>query len=184
MTQAARPDPARTPCRDDHVRLGPAPSGTRGQAQLPAGPLALRRRHPVPVWAVVSAGLSPVLATAGWLIAGAAQPASYSPVATTISVMAGHGGTDRWIMTAALFLVGGCQLVTAAGLPGLRVPARIVLAIGGFTIANPRTPDAVTRALGRTISSWWSVRKRRATSRAYGSSQNSSSSKPIEAVVT
>ena len=144
MTQAARPDPARTPCRDDHVRLGPAPSGTRGQAQLPVGPLALRPRHPVPVWAVVSAGLSPVLATAGWLIAGAAQPASYSPVATTISVMAGHGGTDRWIMTAALFLVGGCQLVTAAGLAGLRVPARIVLAIGGLcSIGIAASPEPV-----------------------------------------
>jgi Protein of unknown function (DUF998) len=97
-------------------------------ATWPPGP-----RHPVPGWAVVSAGLAPVLATAGWLIADALQPASYSPIGKTISVMAGHAGTDRWVMTGALLLVGGCQLVTAAGLAGLRVPARILLAVAGLS---------------------------------------------------
>ena len=90
-------------------------------------------RHPVPWWTVVSAALSPVLATGGWIVAGAVQPASYSPVGTTISVMAGHAGTDRWIMTGALLLVGGCQLVTAAGLAGLRLPARVVLVVAGLS---------------------------------------------------
>ena len=61
--------------------------------------------HP---WAVVSAALSPVLLTGGYLVAGALQPASYSPVRKTISVMAGQAGTDRWIMTGGLFLVAGC----------------------------------------------------------------------------
>ena len=92
-----------------------------------------RPRHLVPWWTVVSAGLSPVLATGGWLIAGAVQPASYSPIRETVSVLAGHAGTDRWIMTGALFLVGGFQLVTAAGLAGVRVPARIVLAVAGLS---------------------------------------------------
>jgi hypothetical membrane protein len=85
----------------------------------------------VPGWAVVSAGLSPVVVTAGWLIAGAVQPASYSPVRMTVSVLAGHAGTDRWIMTGALVLVGVCQLVTAAGLAAAGVPARAVLAVAG-----------------------------------------------------
>jgi hypothetical protein len=91
-----------------------------------------RPRHPVPWWTVVSAGLAPVLATGGWLVAEAVQPASYSPIRETVSVLAGHAGTDRWIMTGALFLVGGCQLVTAAGLAGVGVPARIVLAVAGL----------------------------------------------------
>ena len=91
-----------------------------------------RPRHPVPGWTVVSAGLAPVLATGGWLVAGAVQPASYSPIRETVSVLAGHAGTDRWIMTGALFLVGGCQLVTAAGLAGVGVPARVVLAVAGL----------------------------------------------------
>ncbi len=120
MTRLARPDPARTFSRNDQVRPGPAPR--------PRGP-----RHPVPGWTVVSAGLAPVLATGGWLVAGAVQPASYSPISKTVSVLAGHAGTDRWIMTGALFLVGGCQLVTAAGLAGLGVPARILLAVAGLS---------------------------------------------------
>src|ERR1700683_1396779 len=109
MTQLARPDPARTPSR-------------------PRRPGGL-----VPRWTVVPAALSPVLATAGWLVADAVQPASYSPVRKTISVLAGHAGTDRWIMTGALFLVGGCQLLTAVGLTGVRLPARLLLAVTGLS---------------------------------------------------
>ena len=171
MTQAARPDPARTPSRNDHGRPGPAPSDAVRPARRAVGTLAFRigirawpgqpgraaelplagtarprvrrlassatwPRRPrgrVPWWAVVSAGLCPVLATGGWLVADAVQPASYSPVQKTISVLAGHAGTDRWIMTGALFLVGGCQLLTAAGLTGVRVPARVLLAVAGLS---------------------------------------------------
>jgi hypothetical protein len=134
MTQTARPDPARTPSRNDHARPGPAPSG----AVRPA------RRGLVPWWAVVSAGLTPVLVTAGWLVADAVQPASYDPIRKTVSVMSGYAGTDRWIMTGALLLVGGCQLVTAAGLAGVRVPARIVLAVAGLSsIGIALSPEPV-----------------------------------------
>src|SRR5580698_7837534 len=87
----------------------------------------------VPGWTVVTAGLAPVLATAGWLVADAVQPAAYRPIRKTISVLAGHAGTDRWIMTGALFLVGACQLLTAAGLAGVGVPARILLAVAGLS---------------------------------------------------
>ena len=102
------------------------------QAAWPAW-LVRRSGGTVPPWAVVSAGLSPVLVTGGWLIAGAVQPASYSPVRQTVSVLAGHAGTDRWIMTTALFLVGGCYLVTAAGLAAAGMAARIVLIIAGMS---------------------------------------------------
>jgi hypothetical protein len=124
LIQPARPDPARTPYGKDRARPAPVPSGASGPAQFP---------RPVPGWVVVSACLSPVLATVGWLVADAVQPASYSPVGKTISVMAGHAGTDRWIMTWALLLVGGCQLVTAAGLAGVGVPARILLVVAGLS---------------------------------------------------
>jgi len=131
MTQPARPDLARTPSRDDHARPGPAPPGP---ARL-VGSAAwlLGRRGLVPGWTVVLAGLSPVVVTAGWLVAGAVQPAAYDPVRATVSVMAGDAGTDRWIMTGALLLAGGCQLLTAAGLAGVRLPARIVLAVAGLS---------------------------------------------------
>ena len=170
MTQPARPDPARTPSRNDHVRPGPAPSGAVRRAPRAVGILALHigtlpprqpgrlaelplagtaRRHVrrlassatwplrprglVPGWAVVSAGLSPVVVTAGWLVADAVQPAAYNPIRKTVSVMAGYAGTDRWIMTGALLLAGGCQLLTAAGLAGVRVRARILLAVAGLS---------------------------------------------------
>jgi hypothetical protein len=114
---------------------------------------------------VVSAGLSPVLATGGWLIADAVQPASYNPIRKTVSVLAGHAGTDRWIMTGALFLVGACQLVTAAGLTGIRVPARIVLAVAGLSsigiAASPEPASGSTpqhlawTALGAVVLAVW-----------------------------
>jgi hypothetical membrane protein len=82
---------------------------------------------------VASAALSPVAMIGGWLAAEALQPPSYSPVRSTISGLAGLGGTGRWIMTSALFVVGACYFVTAAGLPGVRVPARIVLMVAGLS---------------------------------------------------
>jgi hypothetical protein len=124
-----------------------------------------RLRHAVPGWTLVSAGLSPVLATGGWLIADAVQPASYSPIRKTVSVLAGHAGTDRWIMTGALFLVGACQLVTAAGLVGVGAPARILLAVAGLSsigiAANPEpargsTPQHLAwTALGAVALAVW-----------------------------
>ena len=53
--------------------------------------------------ATVSAGLASVLLIGGWVVADELQPVSYSPVRQTLGVLAGHAGTDRWIMTMALF---------------------------------------------------------------------------------
>jgi Protein of unknown function (DUF998) len=104
---------------------------------------APRRGRTVPPWAIVSAGLTPILLTGGWLVAGALQPASYDPIQDTVSVMAGHAGTDRWVMTGAL-LVGGCHLVTAAGLGGIRVPARILLILAGLSsIGIATSPEPI-----------------------------------------
>jgi hypothetical protein len=41
--------------------------------------------HP---WAIISAGLAPILLTGAYLMAGILQQASYSPVRTTISATA------------------------------------------------------------------------------------------------
>ena len=138
MTQPARPDPARTSFRNDQVRPAPAvrpPRRAVGTLALHLGtrPWPGRPRRLVPGWTLVCAALSPVLVTAGWLVADAVQPASYDPVRKTVSVMSGYAGTDRWIMTGALFLVGACQLLTAAGLTGAGVPARVLLAVAGLS---------------------------------------------------
>jgi hypothetical protein len=81
----------------------------------------------------------------GWLIAGALQPVSYSPMRQTMSVLAGHSGTDRWVMTAALLLVGSCQIATGAGLTAVRMPARILLILTGLsTLGIAATPEPPT----------------------------------------
>lgn len=95
-------------------------------------------------WAVVSAGLAPVLLVGSWAIAGALQPGSYSPVRQTVSVLAGQAGADRWLMTTGLLLVGGCHLVTAAGLTGIPARARITLVIAGLaSIGIAASPEPV-----------------------------------------
>jgi hypothetical membrane protein len=108
MTQAARQDPAR----------------------IPSPPLPLAA---VPGWAIISAALAPVLGITGYLVAGILQPAAYSPMRQTVSVMAGLGGTDRWVMTGALFAIGGAEFITAAALTALRPAARALLLIAGIS---------------------------------------------------
>ena len=82
-------------------------------------------------WAVVSSAVIPVLLTTGWLVAGSLQPPSYSPMRQTVSVLSGYGGTDRWIVTAALYAVGLAFVVTAAGIRGLAAPAHVGLVLAG-----------------------------------------------------
>ena len=107
-------------------------------------------------WAIVSAGLAPVLLTGAYLIAGILQPASYSPVRKTISVMAGQAGTDRWIMTGGIVLAGGCYLVTAAGLTGVRASARALLVVAGLAgIGIAASPEPASGATPRHLA--WTV---------------------------
>jgi hypothetical protein len=78
---------------------------------------------------LASTALLPVLLTAGWLIADIRQPASYSPVRQTVSVLSGHAGTDRWIVTGALYLVGVCYFVAACGLSAVGTAPRLGLLV-------------------------------------------------------
>jgi hypothetical membrane protein len=104
----------------------------------------LRADRTVSRWTLVSSGLSPVLLTAAWLIADSRQPASYSPRRQTVSVLAGHAGTDRWIVTAALYLIGGCYVATAAGLRAVDLPARMALLVAGLAAIGIATcPEPV-----------------------------------------
>jgi hypothetical protein len=97
-----------------------------------------------PAWVLVTAGLSPLLVIGAWLAAGAVQPAPYSPIRNTVSTLAGQGSAHPWIVTGALFAVGGCYLATAVGLSGLRVPARILLAVAGLcSIGIAASPEPV-----------------------------------------
>jgi hypothetical protein len=142
MAQLARPDLARSRSRRDYVRPSPAPAAEAPPVGRPGLPRAGR---PVPGWVVGTALLAPAALVGGWVIAGALQPPSYSPVRETISVLAGHSGTDRWIMTTALLLVGGSQIATGAGLAAVRMPARILLILTGLSILGiAATPEPAT----------------------------------------
>jgi uncharacterized protein DUF998 len=111
--------------------------------------------RPAPAWALVTAGLAPVLIIGGWLAAGAVQPA-YSPIRDTVSALAGQGGTHPWIVTGALFAVGGCYLATAVGLTGLRFPARILLAVAGLSsIGIAASPEPVVGSTPQHLA--WTV---------------------------
>ena len=128
----------------------------------------LRRPEPVPAawpvrsspparpWAMISAGLAPILLTGAYLMAGLLQPASYSPVRTTISAMAGQAGTDRWVMTGGIVGVAGCYLVTAAGLTGVRASARALLAVAGMAgLGIAASPEPARGATPRHLA--WTV---------------------------
>jgi len=116
----------------------------------------VRSRPAAHPWAIISAGLAPILLTGAYLTAGILQPASYSPVRTTISAMAGQAGTDRWVMTGGILLVGGCYLVTAAGLTGVRASARALLAVAGMAgIGIAASPEPARGATPRHLA--WTV---------------------------
>src|SRR6266567_3513729 len=120
-----------------------------GRPPIPA-PWPVRSSPAARPWAIISAGLAPILLTGGYLAAGALQPASYSPVRTTISAMAGQAGTDRWVMT------GGCYLVTGAGLTGVRASARALLIVAGLAgIGIAASPEPARGATPRHLA--WTV---------------------------
>jgi len=138
MSQLARPDVARGQTTPEQGRPGPA--------QLSA------ENRPIPPWTVASAALAPALLVGGWLIAGALQPPSYSPVQQTMSDLAGQAATDPWVMTVALFGVGSCQLATGIGLTRVQMPARLLLIVAGLsTVGVAASPEAATGATPRHL---------------------------------
>ena len=85
-------------------------------------------------WTVASAAVAPLAMIGGWTLAQSRQPPGYNPITQTISVLAGHTASDRWIMTTGLLLLGACYLVTAAGLPEVGRRGRTLLAAGGSAV--------------------------------------------------
>jgi hypothetical protein len=89
----------------------------------------------------------------GWT-AGAAAQEGFDPVRATISELATASVDDPGIMTAGLLLTGAAHLTTAAGLTGVAVPGRLLLALGGAgTVAvgllpSDRVPAAHAVAAG------------------------------------
>ena len=143
MTQLARPDLARR--RSERDDACPGAASATAERLPPDHGGQLRADGAVPGWAVGTALLAPVVLIGGWLIADALQPTSYSPMRQTMSVLAGQPGTDRWVMTAALVLVGSSQIATGAGLLAVGMPARVLLILTGLsTLGVAATPEPAT----------------------------------------
>jgi hypothetical protein len=111
----------------------------------------------IPWWSYVSASSAPVVLVGGWTIAATRQPASYDPIRDTLSALAAHGASDRWIMTSAFAGVGVCHLVTALGLRPARNGGRWILAGGGAAtilvavFAQPERGNSVAHTVVATI---------------------------------
>jgi hypothetical membrane protein len=91
---------------------------------------------------VLPAAIAPVALIGGWTLAAALQPSGYESVRDTISALAAHGATDRWVMTIGLAMLGVSHIGTAIGLVEVGRPARILIAIGGAaTIAVAALPQ-------------------------------------------
>ncbi|MDT4917531.1 MAG: hypothetical protein QOH89_2231 [Pseudonocardiales bacterium] len=114
-------------------------------------------------WVPVSACLAPVALIGGWTVAAAQQPGNFDPLHQTISALAATGAGDRWIMTAALAILGLCHLATAAGLTAAGRGSRMVLGAGGIaTVAvaalpQPNAGHVPAATLGFVALSLWPV---------------------------
>jgi hypothetical protein len=86
----------------------------------------------VPCWGIVSSAAAPAVLAAGWTAAASLQSRPYDPVADSVSVLAGTGATDRWVMTLAFAVAGACEIVTALALRPARTAGRLILASGGM----------------------------------------------------
>ena len=97
----------------------------------------------VPWWGVASSAAAPVLMVSGWTVAAGLQH-SFDPVTQTVSALAAPGAVDRWVMTLAFLVVGGCDFVTGLALRPARAPGRLILmagAVAGLLVAaSPEQP--------------------------------------------
>ena len=117
---------------------------TGGQPERSAG-------GSIPWWGVASAAATPVVLGVGWTIAAWLQPGRYDSARQTVSVLAAHGAADRWVMTLAFIVVGGCDVITGLALrPAARL-GRVILIAGGIAGMlvgfNPETIGAASAPL-------------------------------------
>ncbi len=84
-----------------------------------------------PRWALWTGAATPTVLIVGWIVAPRLQPPGYDPLQETISVLSGLGAQDRWFMTAALYLVAVCHVLTAIGLRGIHPAARAIIVLAG-----------------------------------------------------
>lgn len=75
----------------------------------------------------------PVVFGVGAVAAQLSQPTSH-PVTPSVSALAGHAATSRWIMTGVLVILAVLYMLVAAGLRHLPGPPRFLLGLGGLML--------------------------------------------------
>ncbi|MDO0937248.1 DUF998 domain-containing protein [Streptomyces sp. DG2A-72] len=86
----------------------------------------------VPWWALLSSACAPLVLIGGWSAAALLEGPAYDPATQTISVLGAYGASGYWVMTAALFALGVCHLLTACGLRPAAFAGRVALGGGGL----------------------------------------------------
>ncbi|MBK8470529.1 MAG: DUF998 domain-containing protein [Actinomycetales bacterium] len=107
-----------------------APAGTPGIPTDPTQPPAEVPLPPVPWWGVLSAVGGPVVLAAGYLYAASLTP-GYQHVRQSLSDLGAHSADTRWLMAAALGLLGVSYIVTAIGLRPADTAGRWLLGAAG-----------------------------------------------------
>jgi hypothetical membrane protein len=82
-------------------------------------------------WVLIDTALLPVVVVAAWTVAQTRQPDGFNAIRQSVSVLAGYGAADRWIVTAALFVAGVGYVLAAGGLAQIGIPAQVGLAVSG-----------------------------------------------------
>lgn len=129
-------------------------------------------RHGHPRLALASATVSVIALIGGWTYAASLQPPGIGWAQESISALAAQATPHRWAMTTAFVLTGLGYAVTAATLPRLQRPGRIVLGVAGVAtilLAALPLPAAGEGSLAHTMVAgtafvalavwpWWLVR--------------------------
>lgn len=86
--------------------------------------------RPVPAWGVASAIAAPVILAAGYLYAASLTP-GFNPVSQGLSDLGAISSGTRWLVAAALLLVGVSYIVTAVALRPADTAGRWLLGAAG-----------------------------------------------------
>ncbi len=70
----------------------------------------MRAAKDVRWWGATASVTAPLLLITGWTIAARLQPHRYDAIRQTVSALAAHGASDRWVMTLAFLGVAVCNI--------------------------------------------------------------------------
>ena len=109
----------------------------------------------MPWWGLASSAATPVLLTAGWVVAGSLQPPSFDPVRQSVSTLAAAGAPDRWVMSLAFAAVAACYIATAVALrPAARAGRVVLVAAGAAGILVALSPEPLDGGFSLTHAVW------------------------------